>query len=94
MTRPRKELVSIDATPYYHIVSRCVRRTFLCGYDRGTQTRYEHRRLLDDNGLKSVFDYCLITAIIACSGSVRLRCTFKSLSSRLVIKLDHTQAEP
>jgi hypothetical protein len=56
MTRPRKELVSIDATPYYHIVSRCVRRTFLCGYDKATQTSYEHRRQLDDNGLKGVFD--------------------------------------
>ncbi|MFT6386911.1 MAG: hypothetical protein ACJAUP_000280 [Cellvibrionaceae bacterium] len=43
MTRPRKEVVSIDATPYYHIVSRCVRRTFICGYDKNTQTNYEHR---------------------------------------------------
>jgi hypothetical protein len=62
MTRPRKELVSIDATPYYHIVSRCARRAFLCGYDKATQTRYERRRLLDDNGLKSALNYCLIIA--------------------------------
>ena len=44
MTRPRKELVSISDTPYYHIVSRCVRRTFLCGFDRETNTDYEHRK--------------------------------------------------
>ena len=44
MTKPRKELVSIADTPYYHIVSRCVRRTFLCGYDRESNTDYEHRK--------------------------------------------------
>ena len=44
MTKPRKELVSISDTPYYHIVSRCVRRTFLCGYDRETDTDYEYRK--------------------------------------------------
>jgi len=44
MTKPRKELVSVSDTPYYHIVSRCVRRTFLCGYDRQTNTDFEHRK--------------------------------------------------
>ncbi|MFT7389114.1 MAG: hypothetical protein ACI8VC_002638, partial [Candidatus Endobugula sp.] len=44
MTRPRQELISISDTPYYHIVSRCVRRTFLCGFDQHTQQNYEHRR--------------------------------------------------
>ena len=44
MTKPRKDLVSVSDTPYYHIVSRCVRRTFLCGYDRQTNTDYEHRK--------------------------------------------------
>ena len=44
MPKPRKELVSVYDTPYYHIVSRCVRRTFLCGYDQETNTDYEHRK--------------------------------------------------
>ena len=44
MTRPRKELVSIDETPYYHITARCVRRSYLCGVDPYTQISYEHRR--------------------------------------------------
>ncbi|WP_407333872.1 transposase [Enterovibrio sp. 27052020O] len=44
MTKARASLISVDATPYYHCVSRCVRRSFLCGYDEHAQQSYEHRR--------------------------------------------------
>lgn len=44
MTQPRKTLISLADTPYYHIVSRCVRRAFLCGLDDYSGHCYEHRR--------------------------------------------------
>ena len=44
MTTARSQQICIDTTPYYHCVSRCVRRSFLCGRDPLTQQSYEHRR--------------------------------------------------
>ncbi|WP_120511889.1 transposase [Photobacterium salinisoli] len=54
MTTARSQLISIEATPYYHCVSRCVRRSFLCGYDELTQTSYEHRRGWVEKRLKRI----------------------------------------
>lgn len=42
MPIPRKSLVSVDTTPSYHVVSRCVRRTFLFGVVDNKD--FSHRR--------------------------------------------------
>jgi hypothetical protein len=44
MATPRYSQVSLDETPWYHVVSRCVRRAYLCGVDYITGQSYEHRR--------------------------------------------------
>ncbi|UIP29203.1 transposase [Photobacterium sp. TLY01] len=54
MTTARSQLIHVEATPYYHCISRCVRRSFLCGYDELTQTSYEHRRAWVEKRLKRI----------------------------------------
>src|SRR5471030_3004380 len=44
MTSARSTKIDLSFTPYYHCMTRCVRRTFLCGKDTQTGQDYSHRK--------------------------------------------------
>lgn len=44
MPKPRSSQISLEDTPFYHCVSRTVRRAFLCGVDHYSGQSYEYRR--------------------------------------------------
>ena len=45
MTQSRLSQVNVEETPYYHCVTRCVRRAYLCGKDRVSGKNFDHRKL-------------------------------------------------
>jgi len=49
MPAPRSTIVADAVTPWYHCISRCVRRAFLCGQG------YEYRKQWIENRLKELF---------------------------------------
>ncbi len=49
MAIKRSELIDSESAGYYHLMSRCVRRTLLCGVDKETGQSYAHRRQWIEN---------------------------------------------
>jgi REP element-mobilizing transposase RayT len=84
MTRARKELVSIDTTPYYHCIGRCVRRAFLCGKDKLSGKNYAHRKVW---ALKRLRELAGIFAVEVCAYALM------SNHYHLVLRLDKETAE-
>jgi REP element-mobilizing transposase RayT len=84
MTRPRDTLISLDATPYYHCTSRCVRRSFLCGVDELTGQSYEHRRQWLEDLILELAD---IFAIDVCAYAIM------SNHYHVVLHINQQQAE-
>ena len=79
----RKEQVCLEATPYYHVISRCVRRAFLCGMDRLSGKSYEHRK---DWIVERLSELSEIFAIDLCAYAVM------SNHCHLVVRLDPDRA--
>jgi len=44
MTRARNCLIDLTSTSYYHVINRCIKRSYLCGDDKYSGRNYEHRR--------------------------------------------------
>jgi REP element-mobilizing transposase RayT len=44
MATPRAQLVDSTVPMHYHLVSRCVRRSWLCGRDSYTRKNFDHRK--------------------------------------------------
>lgn len=44
MTYARREIFDIGEAGFYHCIARCVRRSFLCGFDRYLKKSFEHRK--------------------------------------------------
>ena len=66
MTKPRCNQICLESTPYYHIVSRCVRRAFLCGVDQYSGESFEHRREWVTERLRILAEvYCIDVAAYA-----------------------------
>ena len=44
MTQPRRQLVDPTQAQFFHLINRCVRRSWLCGQDSYSRKDFEHRK--------------------------------------------------
>lgn len=84
MTIARRQQVNLDATPYYHCISRCVRRAYLCGNDPFSGQNYDHRKGWIINQIKCLGD---VFAIDICSYAIL------DNHYHLVLRVNREQAE-
>lgn len=84
MPKPRHTQISLDTTPYYHCVSRCVRRAFLCGTDSHSGQSFEHRRRWIEDKL---YELTQVFALDLCAYAVM------SNHYHVVLYVDAAQAE-
>jgi len=69
MTYPRSQFAPPDEPGFFHVVSRCVRRAFLCGDDEFSGKNFDHRRqwiedrirFLAESFAVSVYSYAVMS---------------------------------
>ena len=64
MTYPRHQIVDPASGGFFHCVSRCVRRAFLCGEDAYSGRSYEHRKTWVEERLLALAD-CFAVGLYA-----------------------------
>ena len=84
MTRARKTFLSLNDTPYYHVVARCVRRAWLCGIDEYAGKDYSHRKAWI---IERMRELSAVFAIDICAYAVM------SNHYHLVVHVDRKRAE-
>jgi REP element-mobilizing transposase RayT len=83
MGYPRKSLICLEETPYYHVVARCVRRAWLWGYDSYAGKDYSHRKAWVLHRLRHLAD---VFAIDLCAYAIM------SNHYHLVLRVDRQRA--
>lgn len=84
MPEPRYRQISLDDTPYYHCISRCVRRAYLCGFDAQSGYNFEHRR---DWIVSRIRFLCSVFAVDLCAYAIM------SNHYHIVVRINATEAE-
>jgi len=82
--REKTKEKGVETTPYYHTVSRCVRRAFLCGEDSLTGKNYEHRKQWVLTRLQALSE---VFAIDICAYAIM------SNHCHLVLRVNQAQAQ-
>jgi REP element-mobilizing transposase RayT len=84
MTYARKTLISLQDTAYYHLMGRCVRRSWLCGFDKYSGRDYSHRKQWVLERLRHLTSMCAVNV-----------CAYAILSNHyhLVVHVDQAKAK-
>jgi REP element-mobilizing transposase RayT len=84
MTKARKTIINVNDTPYYHVMGRTVRRSFLFGVDKLTGNDYSHRKQWIVDKLAELSRVYMIDV-----------CAYAVMSNHyhLVLKINHEQAK-